>query len=228
MRLTRSGKISSDFSTALSVSCLFVFPSTSPGACNQMDIFLNFGQFSFKWWRNHIRYLLTPGSRALLEKLTGLHVQLVKKFPAFYLTRRFITAFTIACHLSILSQPNPVHTPTSHFLKIDPNIILPPTPGSPQWSLSLRFPHQNPIHASLLPHPRYMPRPSHSRFYHPHNMDDMYIYNCSWIDTRWQQYNTQLHTNSTQHTENGTYITIKKLNIHNNKKFSEYVRRTKK
>jgi hypothetical protein len=38
-------------------------------------------------------------------------------------------------------------------------------------SLSLRFPHQNPIHASLLSHPRYMPRTSHSsRFYHPHNI----------------------------------------------------------
>jgi hypothetical protein len=51
----------------------------------------------------------------------------------------------------ILSQPNQVHTPTSHFLKIHPNIFLPSTPGSPRWSLSLRFPHQNPIHASLLP-----------------------------------------------------------------------------
>ena len=44
-------------------------------------------------------YLLTPWSRVLLGKLTGL--QLVKKFPAFYGTRRFITALTSARHLSL-------------------------------------------------------------------------------------------------------------------------------
>jgi len=38
-------------------------------------------------------------STVLLEKLTGL--QLVKKFPAFYGTRRFITAFTSVRHLSL-------------------------------------------------------------------------------------------------------------------------------
>jgi hypothetical protein len=43
--------------------------------------------------------LLTPCSRVLLEKLTGL--QLVKKFPAFYKTRRFITAFKSARQLSL-------------------------------------------------------------------------------------------------------------------------------
>ena len=36
--------------------------------------------------------LLTPWSRVLLEKLASL--QLVKKFPAFYGTRRFLTALT--------------------------------------------------------------------------------------------------------------------------------------
>ena len=44
-------------------------------------------------------YLLAPWSWVLLEKLTGF--QLVKKFPPFYGTRRFITSFTSACHLSL-------------------------------------------------------------------------------------------------------------------------------
>ena len=42
---------------------------------------------------------LTPWRRVLLEKLTGS--QLVKKFPESYGTRRFITAFTSAHHLSL-------------------------------------------------------------------------------------------------------------------------------
>ena len=51
----------------------------------------------------------------------------------------------------VLSQLDSVHIPTSHFLKIHLNIIFPSMFGSPQWSLSLRFPHQNPILASPLP-----------------------------------------------------------------------------
>ena len=46
-----------------------------------------------------LTYLLIPWSRVLLEKLTGL--QLVKKFPAFYGTQKFITPLTSARHLSL-------------------------------------------------------------------------------------------------------------------------------
>ena len=49
--------------------------------------------------------------------------------------------------VSILGKPNPVHIPTSHLLEIHPNIIHTSTPRSPQWSLSLRFPQQEPIHS---------------------------------------------------------------------------------
>ena len=51
------------------------------------------------------KYLLAPWSRVLLEQLTLL--QLVKKFPAFHGTPRFITAFTSVRHLS-LSWVSPI------------------------------------------------------------------------------------------------------------------------
>ena len=54
---------------------------------------------------------LTPWCRVLLEKLTGL--QLVKKFPAFYETRRFITSLTSVRHLS-LSWASPIQSTYPH------------------------------------------------------------------------------------------------------------------
>ena len=50
-------------------------------------------------WNLINSYLLTPWSRVLVEKLTGF--QLVKKFPVFYGTRKFITAFASARHLCL-------------------------------------------------------------------------------------------------------------------------------
>jgi len=59
-------------------------------------------------------HLLTPWNKVLLEKLTGS--QLVKKFSALYGMWRFITAFTLARHLSLSwtssIQSTPPH-PTS-------------------------------------------------------------------------------------------------------------------
>ena len=57
------------------------------------------------------QYLLTPCCRVLLEKLTGL--QLVKKFPSFHGTRRFITALTTVRHLS-LSWASPIQSIYPH------------------------------------------------------------------------------------------------------------------
>jgi hypothetical protein len=58
-----------------------------------------------------ITYLLTPRNTVLLEKLTGL--QLVKKFPPFYGTRRFINAFTRARHLWV-SWTSSIQSITPH------------------------------------------------------------------------------------------------------------------
>ena len=41
----------------------------------------------------------------------------------------------------VLSQLDPVHALTSHFLNIHFNIFFPSAPGSSKWSLSLRLPH---------------------------------------------------------------------------------------
>ena len=58
-----------------------------------------------------LTYLLIPWCRVLLEKLTSL--QLVKKFPAFHGTRRFISALTSVRHLS-LSWASPIQSIYPH------------------------------------------------------------------------------------------------------------------
>ena len=66
-------------------------------------------------------YLLTPRRRVILEKLTGL--QLVKKFPAFHGTRRFITALTSVRHQS-LSWASPIQSIYPHLTSCRSILIL--------------------------------------------------------------------------------------------------------
>jgi hypothetical protein len=116
-----------------------------------------------------LTYLFTPWSTILLEKLTNF--QLVKIPRILWNPKVHYRIHKCPPPVPILSQINPVNTPTSHFLMIYLNTIFPSTPGSPKWSLSLRFPHHIPVYASVLPHTRYMPRPPNSsRFYHPNNI----------------------------------------------------------
>ena len=66
-------------------------------------------------------YSLTPRCRVLPEKLTVL--QIVKKFPAFHGTRRFITALTSVLQLS-LSWASPIQSIYPHPTSWRSNLIL--------------------------------------------------------------------------------------------------------
>ena len=101
---------------------------------------------------------LTPGSRGLLKKTTGF--QLVKKFLAFYGTRRFIAAFTSARHV-FLSWASSIQSIPSHptswrsilisssHLSLDlPSCLLPS--GLP--TKTLYTPLLSPTHATFPTH----------------------------------------------------------------------------
>jgi hypothetical protein len=110
--------------------------------------------------------ILALCSRILLEKLTVS--QLGKKFPAFYGTQRFITAFT-SFSVPILRQINP----------ISPSILLPEDPSEYYpfiyvWvyqvvSFPQVTPHKPCMHIAL-PRKCYTIRPSYSRCDHPNNI----------------------------------------------------------
>ena len=83
-------------------------------------------------------YLLTAWCRALLEQLTGL--QLVKKFPTFHGTRRFITTLTSVCHLSLTwASPYPHSTSWISILILSTYLRL----GLPSGLLPSGFPSKN-------------------------------------------------------------------------------------
>ena len=114
-------------------------------------------------------YLLTPSSRDL-EELTGFAAN--QEVPRILWNPKFhYHTHKPPPPVPILSQLHLVPTTPSNFLEIHLKIILPSSSWSPQWSLSLRFSHQNLVHTSPFLHTCHMPHPSHSSwFYHPHNI----------------------------------------------------------
>ena len=80
---------------------LYHLTANSRWKCDAERVYERYAQQPSEMQR---RILLTPSiltysMRVLLEKLTGS--QLIKKFSAFYGTRKFTTAFTRARHLSL-------------------------------------------------------------------------------------------------------------------------------
>ena len=118
---------------------------------------------TYKTWYL-LTYILTSWSRVLLGKLAGL--QPAKEFPTFYGTRRFITAYTTARHLSLSEassiQSMPPH-PTSwrSIVTLSSHLYL--------GLLSGLFPSGFPIKTLNTPllstQTRYMPRPSPAEYW---------------------------------------------------------------
>jgi len=104
----------------------------------------------------------TPWSRVHSEKLTGF--QLVEKFPAFYWTRMFITAFTRARYLS-LSWARAIQSVHPHATSWRPILLWPSHLylGLSSGCFTQVSPPQPCIHLSS-PSQCYMSRPSHSFF----------------------------------------------------------------
>ena len=90
-------------SRRLEFSCPHVIACTSVSECDFTQTVTCFS--------TNVTLQFTPWSRVLPEKLTV--PQLLKKFPTFYRTWRFNTAFTRACHLS-LSWARSIQSMQSH------------------------------------------------------------------------------------------------------------------
>jgi len=148
--------------TCTNILILYVYNmqyNTKCGFCSYSNRFVTLFKLLL-YFTYLFTYVLTPWCRALLEKLTGL--QLVKKFPAFHGTRRFITALTSVRQLS-LSCARPIQSIYPHptfwrsILILSTHLRL----GLPSDLFPSGFPTKTLYAPPLLTHTRHMPSPSH-------------------------------------------------------------------
>ena len=93
-----------------------------------------------------LTHSLTPWSGVLHVKPTGS--QLVKKFPSFLEPKGSLQRLQVPATSPYPEPDQSSPSPPFHLLR---NIILPSTPGSSKWFLSLGFPHLHPISNAPLP-----------------------------------------------------------------------------
>jgi hypothetical protein len=111
------------------------------------------------YWHEMLFYNQIHGTKSLRHKL----FRTAKEFPAFYVTRKMMTAFT-KVYQRFLTHTNWVDSHIYYFFSIHFNIILLSTLRSFKWSLYFIFTHQMPVFTSFLSHTYYMPCPCHHFF----------------------------------------------------------------
>jgi hypothetical protein len=83
------------------------------------------------------RYNICVSSKWTCSSVLLIVAQLVKKFPAFYGTQRFISMFIKTRHWNL--SPTSCIQPTSYLFEIHFNIIIPSTSRSPRWPRPSNF-----------------------------------------------------------------------------------------
>jgi hypothetical protein len=153
-----------------------------------LTIYFCFSDF-IEVWTNLLTYFLTPLSRVLLEKLTCS--QLVKKFPAFYGTRRFITAFTSTRYLS-LSWASSIQSLPSHPTSWRSIFILSSHQrlGLPSGITSSGFPSETLYTPLLSPYVLHVPPTSFFFIWSP---EQYWVKSTDHIPSMWA---TKFHTHT--------------------------------